>query len=213
MKILIAEDDPVSRRLLESYLTRWGHEVAVTEDGAEAWRAFEAQHFPIVISDWVMPEVDGLELIRRVRSHPRPGYVYTILLTAKSQKEDIVQGMESGADDFVTKPFDRDELRVRLRAGERILRLEEMLADRAEQLRAVELAPRPAHWPGLTNALTGEIEAVILNVAAELAQLRSQVPPGQHSDPLLADALERLARARERLASLRARVPEPGTTE
>ena len=142
MKILIAEDDPVSRRLLESYLTRWGHEVAVTEDGAEAWRAFEAQHFPIVISDWVMPEVDGLELIRRVRSHPRPGYVYTILLTAKSQKEDIVQGMESGADDFVTKPFDRDELRVRLRAGERILRLEEMLADRAEQLRQGYLPAR-----------------------------------------------------------------------
>jgi hypothetical protein len=82
-----------------------------------------------------------------------------------------------------------------------------------EQLRAVELAPRPANWPGITSALTGEIEAVILNVAAELAEIRSQVPPGQRSDPLLADALERLTRARERLAGLRARAAGAETPE
>src|SRR5262249_5312438 len=90
---------------------------------------FQAATFPIVITDWMMPELDGLELIRRIRAANRPGYVHAILLTAKSQKEDLVEGMEAGADDFLTKPFDRDELRVRLRAGERIIRLEQNLRE------------------------------------------------------------------------------------
>ncbi|MGH7556149.1 MAG: response regulator [Longimicrobiales bacterium] len=207
MTILIAEDDPVSCRLLESHLRQLGHEVVVTHDGAEALREFEGQHFPIVISDWMMPVMDGIELIRRIRSHSRTGYVYTILLTAKSQKEDIARGMEAGADDFVTKPFDRDELRVRLRAGERIIRLEEVLADRYHDLRSVVDAPRTANWAGLTSVVTGEIEAVILNLTNELGGIRSQVPPGQPSDPLLAAALDHLARARERLDALRAQAP------
>src|SRR5205085_105213 len=81
---------------------------------AAAWQRFQDEEFPIVITDWMMPGVDGLELIRRIRAHPRPGYVYAILLTALSQKADLVQGMEAGADDFLSKPFDREELRVRL---------------------------------------------------------------------------------------------------
>jgi DNA-binding response OmpR family regulator len=131
MKVLIADDDPVSRRLLESYLRKWGHEVTAAADGAEAWRLFEQGEFPIVVSDWMMPELDGLELVRRIRGCGRPGYVYAILLTAKSQKEDLVEGMDAGADDFVTKPFDRDELQARLRVGERIIRLEQALRERA----------------------------------------------------------------------------------
>jgi DNA-binding response OmpR family regulator len=134
MKILIADDDPVSRRVLLGYLQKWGHDVVVASDGAEAWRLFEAEDFPLVISDWMMPELDGPELIRRIRALDRPGYAYTILLTGRSQKEDLVEGMDAGADEFVTKPFDRDELRCRLRAGERIVRLERALA---EQVRAV----------------------------------------------------------------------------
>src|ERR671912_176532 len=127
MKVLIADDEPVSRRLLQNYLQKWGHDVTVAQDGAEAWRLFGAGGFAVVITDWEMPEMDGVELVRRIRaaSASGPGYVYTILLTAKSQKEDLVEGMEAGADDFLTKPFDRDELRVRLRAGERIIRLEQ----------------------------------------------------------------------------------------
>src|SRR5436190_22272095 len=117
MKVLIAEDDAISRRLLQSYLTRWEHEVAVAENGAQAWSLFETGEYPLVITDWMMPEMDGLELVRRIRagdserSERRGGYSYVILLTAKSQKEDLVEGMEAGADDFLTKPFDRDELR------------------------------------------------------------------------------------------------------
>jgi DNA-binding response OmpR family regulator len=140
MKVLIADDDPVSRRLLENYLKKWGHEVVATASGAEAWQCFEQQEFPLVISDWMMPELDGLELVRRIRGHQRPGYAYIILVTEKSQKEDVVAGMESGADDFVTKPFDRDELHARLRAGERIVSLERRLEEQNRALRDAQAA-------------------------------------------------------------------------
>jgi signal transduction histidine kinase len=140
MRVLIADDEPVSRRLLQSYLQKWGYEVAAAADGAEAWRLFEAGPVPVVITDWMMPEVDGLALIRRIRAARLPGYVYAILLTARSQKEDLVEGMEAGADDFLTKPFDRDELRVRLRAAERIIRLERDLADQNRALREAQSA-------------------------------------------------------------------------
>src|SRR5438105_624074 len=110
MKILIAEDDAISRRLLQSYLQRWGYEVVAAQDGAEAWGLFEGGGFSVVITDWMMPEMDGVDLIRRIRARERSGYVYVVLLTAKSQKEDLVQGMDAGADDVLTTPFDRDEL-------------------------------------------------------------------------------------------------------
>jgi len=134
MKVLIAEDEALARRLLQSYLERWGHEVVAAQNGAEAWQLFAAGEFSIVISDWIMPEMDGVELIRRIRACHRPAYVYAILVTSKSQKEDIVEGMEAGADDFVTKPFDRDELRVRLRAGQRVIELETALRASLKEL-------------------------------------------------------------------------------
>src|SRR5262249_31781006 len=129
-----AEDDLISAQVLRSCLEKWGHQVVTAADGAEAWRLFEGDQINLVISDWMMPEMDGLELIRRIRLCQRSGYVYTILLTAKSKKEDLVKGMEAGADDFLAKPFDREELRVRLRAGERIVQLEQNLARRNEEL-------------------------------------------------------------------------------
>jgi two-component system, NtrC family, sensor kinase len=132
MKILLAEDEATSRRLLQNYLQKWGHDVVLANDGAEAWRLFEQEAFPLVISDWMMPELDGVDLIRRIRASPLPIHVYVILLTGRSQKEDIVEGMEAGADDFVTKPFDRDELRVRLRVGERVCELERRLAEQSQ---------------------------------------------------------------------------------
>ena len=134
MKVLIAEDEAMSRRLLQTYLERWGHEVVAAQNGAEAWNLFVEGEFSIVISDWIMPEMDGVEVIRRIRACQRPAYVYAILVTSKSQKEDVVEGMEAGADDFVTKPFDRDELRVRLRAGQRVIELETALRASLEEL-------------------------------------------------------------------------------
>jgi sigma-B regulation protein RsbU (phosphoserine phosphatase) len=136
MKVLVADDDPVVRRLLEIYLQEWGHEVVLASDGERAWALFQECAFSIVISDWMMPDVDGLELVRRIRASEWQGYVYVILLTSKSRREDIVRGMEAGADDFMAKPFDRDELRVRLRAGVRILNLEQSLAQRNVELQA-----------------------------------------------------------------------------
>src|SRR5579884_1557640 len=104
MRVLVAEDDPVGRRLLESYLRQWGHEVTAAADGAAAWQLFQSEEFALLLTDWVMPEMDGLELIRRVRAHPGPVYVYIILLTAKAQKEEVIQGIDAGADDYVSKP-------------------------------------------------------------------------------------------------------------
>jgi sigma-B regulation protein RsbU (phosphoserine phosphatase) len=135
MRVLIADDDPISRHLLQRTLQLWGYEVTVARDGTEAWRSIEERDFPLVISDWVMPGIDGLELVRRIRSNPRPGYVFVILLTAHTNKGEVVEGLAAGADDFVTKPFDRDELRVRLRTGERVLRLEQALLEQNRILR------------------------------------------------------------------------------
>jgi len=149
VKILIAEDEAVSRRLLQSYLQKWGHEVVVAEDGAAAWRTFQADEFPMVITDWMMPEMDGVDLIRLIRESERSFHVYVILLTARSQKEDVVEGMEAGADDFVTKPFDRDELRVRLRVGERVSALEAKLAEQTRELNELRAAlARNPNQPG-----------------------------------------------------------------
>lgn len=127
MKVLIADDDLVSRRLLESYLLKWNYEVTVTTDGEQAWEKIQSEGIPIVICDWMMPKMDGPELIRRIREQSKNGYVYTILLTSKSHKRDFVEGMQSGADEFVSKPFDHDELHARLRAAERIVNLERSL--------------------------------------------------------------------------------------
>ena len=140
MRVLIAEDEAVSRRLLQSYLEKWGHEVVVAATGGEAWRLFEQDPFPLVISDWMMPEMDGPELVGRIRNQSRPGYTYVILVTGKSQKEDVVAGIEAGADDFITKPFDRDELHARLRTGERIVNLERTLAEQNQALCAAHAA-------------------------------------------------------------------------
>ena len=132
MKVLIAEDEPVSRRLLESFLRKWGYDVLVTCDGSEAWEALNETESPnLVVSDWMMPGMDGLELCRKIRGMDRSGYIYFILLTAKGRKKDVIQGLEAGADDFLIKPFDKEELQYRIRIGERIIELERRILDLA----------------------------------------------------------------------------------
>ena len=136
MKVLIAEDDPVSRRVLEGFLTKWGYELVTTEDGEEAWQALSEEEAPqLAILDWMMPRMDGLEVCRRVRERNVEPYVYILLLTAKDQKQDVVEGINAGADDYLSKPFDAGELQARLRAGRRILALQGALISARDALR------------------------------------------------------------------------------
>ena len=125
MKVLIAEDDRDSRELLSWILEKLGYQVVCTENGREAWDAFRRGKFRLVISDLLMPDVDGLELCRRIRASKPPKYTYIILLTALIGKKQYLEGMEAGADDFMTKPFDADELKARLGVAGRILALQE----------------------------------------------------------------------------------------
>jgi DNA-binding response OmpR family regulator len=123
MNVLLAEDDAIARMTLAAILRGLSYEVTEAEHGGEAWANLELSHFPIVISDWQMPEVDGLELCRRVRSRAGGRYTYFLLVTATGGKKRYLEGMEAGADDFIIKPVDTDELRARLRAAERMLGL------------------------------------------------------------------------------------------
>jgi DNA-binding response OmpR family regulator len=135
MKVLIAEDDRISRRLLEITLQRMNHEVVVTENGAQAWETLQGEDAPqLAVLDWMMPMMDGVDVCRLVRQQETAQYVYLILLTAKGQKEDIVAGLGAGADDYVIKPFDLQELRSRIAVGERIVRLESNLASKVDEL-------------------------------------------------------------------------------
>jgi phosphoserine phosphatase RsbU/P len=135
MKVLIAEDDPVSRRLLQAALIKWGYEVTVTSNGKEAWQALQAPDAPsLLILDWLMPEMDGVEICREARQLPALKSAYIILLTSRGSKEDIVKGLEAGADDYVTKPFDHGELRARVQVGSRVVQLQSALADRVNEL-------------------------------------------------------------------------------
>jgi CheY-like chemotaxis protein len=137
MRVLIAEDDMISRRVLEATLIKCGHEVVVAGDGDAALAVLEGTDAPaLAILDWMMPGMDGVELCRRVRTLPTATPPYLILLTAKSSKEDIVTGLDAGANDYLTKPFDRAELRARVQVGARILELQGSLAARARELEA-----------------------------------------------------------------------------
>ena len=125
MEILIAEDDPISRRILEANLLEWGYEVVVASDGGEAWEIIQQPESPsLIISDWMMPRMDGLALCREIRNMEKSEYIYFIILTAKGEKKNIIEGLEAGADDFLTKPFNQEELKYRTRIGERIINLE-----------------------------------------------------------------------------------------
>jgi sigma-B regulation protein RsbU (phosphoserine phosphatase) len=143
MKILIADDSEDMQMLLTQYLRQWGHTVVIAQNGAEALHILEETDIQFVISDWSMPLISGEELCRTVREKmDLKRYIYIILLTAKQEKQDLVTGMEAGADDFIRKPFNKEELRVRIRAGERTLQMEKMLAEQNNQLKEAQAALR-----------------------------------------------------------------------
>lgn len=179
MKVLLAEDSPMMRRLLGTQLRGWNYDVTEAENGAQAWDAFQNDHFPLVLTDWMMPEVDGIELIRRIRQSEHAGYVYIVLLTARTQSENLVEAMEAGADDFLGKPCNPKELRVRLRAGERILELEHTLIDQNRRLMETQAAlvqsEKMAGVGQLAAGIAHEINNPISFVSNNIAVLQRDV--------------------------------------
>jgi two-component system cell cycle response regulator len=149
MKVLIAEDSAVSRAALQSILSSLGHECIVAEDGNAAWELFLSEAPDVVISDWLMPGIDGDELCRRVREHPGASYTYFILLTSLASQAHVVRGMMAGADDYLKKPFDTDDLGARLIAAARVVKLNERRNARRTDLEArnVELFDESRHDP------------------------------------------------------------------
>jgi len=163
MKILIAEDDVTSRLILENMLTKWGYDVVSATDGNDAWDKLQEEDAPrLVILDWMMPGMEGIEICRKIRENAKSEdqYTYVTLLTAKESKENIVTGMDAGADDYITKPFDQHELRVRVRAGQRIVQLQSELLEAKKDLLI----------QSRTDPLTG-----VLNRRAILSQLESEL--------------------------------------
>ncbi len=136
MRILIAEDDPTSRKMLAAVLRKYGHDVVETANGAEAWEELQTPEAPpVAILDWMMPAMDGLEVVRRVRGMETDCPPYILILTVMNQKSDIVDAMDAGADDYLTKPFDPEELRVRVAVGLRMVEIQAKLASQVVELR------------------------------------------------------------------------------
>jgi len=176
MKILIADDDAVPRRMLQATLERWDYEVVEARDGEEAWQILQGEDAPkLAILDWLMPGLDGLELCRRIRALADAPYRYLILLTGRDSKADVVEGMEAGADDYLTKPFHRHELQVRLRAGRRILDLQSALLQSLSEIRRAE------EQVAQSRAREAETGAKI-----QQTLLLGQPPPGPAGDRVFA---------------------------
>jgi len=170
VRVLIAEDEPVARRLLDSMVQQWGYESVVCTDGAQAWEALQHASAPrLAVVDWMMPECSGPELCRKLRRQEREAYVYIILLTSRGNTNDVVAGLDAGADDYLRKPFDRHELRVRLRAGRRIIELQDELIATQSALR-----DQATH-----DSLTGlwNRRAILEMLQAEMARAERQEEP------------------------------------
>jgi diguanylate cyclase (GGDEF)-like protein len=163
MRVLAAEDNPVFQSMLRTLLRKWGYEAIIAQDGDEAWRILEAPDPPrLAVLDWMMPGMDGVQVCQRLRTSRRDTYTYVLLLTARTESEDLVAGMDAGADDYLTKPFNAQELRVRLRAGRRILDLQDALR-------------RQASHDGLTGLLNRN--TVLAKLHEEIARQQRESRP------------------------------------
>lgn len=170
MKVLVADDSLVSRKLLEHSLRKWQFEVVMCEDGDSAWQVLETADAPrLAVLDWMMPGLDGVDIVKRLRSRSTDDYTYVLLLTAKDSQQDLLEGLSSGADDYLTKPYHEEELHMRLRTGQRILDLQQRLLATQEQLRI-----QAAH-DGLTGLLNRTAGTGVLQ--RELARSRRENQP------------------------------------
>jgi DNA-binding response OmpR family regulator len=136
MRVIIADDDPIATTILSRALARWQFDVTLASDGEAAWTAIQTHATDFAIVDWMMPALDGPALCRRIRATPSTAHMYVVLLTSRDSATDLVAGLQSGADDYLVKPFNLEELRVRLQVGARVLTLQSRLADRIAELEA-----------------------------------------------------------------------------
>lgn len=220
MKVLIVDDDRIAREILERQLTTLEYEVVAVDSGDEAWERLQAESFSFVITDWIMPGMDGIELLKRIRGAESEQYVYCILLTVKWQIEEIVAGMDAGADDFLTKPFDPHELRVRMEAGRRIIELERQLSESNRRMKnelqsaaTIQHALLPTTLPEIDGCrfawkyqpcdeLGGDILNIIPLSADQIAIYLLDVSGHGVSAALLSVALSRLLTTATNSASL-----------
>jgi len=174
VRVLVADDDPLARRLLEVTLTRSGYEVLAVADGVKAWDVLCGQDSPtLALLDWMMPGLTGVDVCRKVREAAPSGPIYLILVTSKGRTEDVVSALRTGADDYITKPFEIEELRARLAVGERLVTLQQQLAERvrAEVLGSREMiqgacgaAPRAFAYP---NGRPADYTSAVVEVVRE----------------------------------------------
>ncbi|MBI5250318.1 MAG: sigma 54-interacting transcriptional regulator [Desulfomonile tiedjei] len=203
-RILIAEDEPMSRKMLERLLVNWGYETTSVADGNEAWNALQADQSPkIALLDWVMPGMDGVDVARRVRAtlSAADRYVYVILITQKASKEDIIAGIEAGADDYIVKPFDPQELRVRIRAGQRLLELhtglmaakadlEEANSDLRREIQVREKTER--QLKRARDQLEKRVSARTLELAESNERLRNEIEVRKRAEETAGESEARL---------------------
>src|SRR5580704_1906388 len=145
MKILLVDDDSIARGVLSKLLRLQGHDVVVATDGQRAWELIKQADISFIVSDWLMPHLSGPDLCRKIRAAPLDRYIYVILCTSKGERSDLIEGMDAGADDFLVKPISPEELRVKVRAGERVLRLQQGLADNNRELARINHRLESAH--------------------------------------------------------------------
>lgn len=146
MKIMIAEDDLTSRTMLKAVLSKWGYEVLAMANGDEAWVAMQQDDAPkLLILDWIMPGMNGPELCQKLRDQGKVNTLYIIMLTSKSERKDIIAGLEIGADDYITKPYDNDELRARIDVGKRMIALQTKLREKEKLQVVIEMAGAVCH--------------------------------------------------------------------
>ncbi len=161
MKILVVDDDQIERRIIEKALTGLGHDIVLAEDGESAWKLIRDEGIRFVITDWSMPGLDGIQLAQKIRAAELPKYVYVILLTAKDKADDIVVGLNAGADDYLTKPFNPPELSARISVGKHILNLEDNLYqafDQLERLAMVDSLTKLMNRRAIYKFARGELE-------------------------------------------------------
>ena len=166
MKILIAEDNETSRRILEAVLVKWDYEVVSACDGNEAWEKLQDNDAPkLIILDWMMPGKNGIELCRKLRSRDNVEPMYIILLTARDDKNDIVEGLSAGADDYISKPFNTDELRARIDVGRRMVELQDSLIEREKLQVIFEMTGAICHELSQPmQAISGNSELILMGI-------------------------------------------------